>query len=411
MRISCLSVSDQLGGSEAALLNMIAGLKTARPGWDFQVIVPGSGPLKAHLELAGARCSVVRMPAQLACLGESAAIGARPGVGARLILGMRLCATATTLPGYEARLRRALAEFHPHILHTNGFKAHVLGARVRRPHERLVWHLHEYVSPRPVTRRLLQRYAGRCDAILANSASVAADAQCMNADARRMHVVHNAVDLERFSPSGSSLDLDALAGLPPAPAGTIRIGLVAASGRWKGHDIFLDAIRALRPSRPTRGYIIGGALYDTSGSQYSNAELRSMIDARGLAGSVGLTGFLDAAYAMRSLEIVVHASVRPEPFGLVIAEAMAAGRPVITTGEGGAAELVHGGVDAFVTPAGDAHALAAAMARLASDAALRAAIGTRARAAAVARFGQSRMASQLSAVFEAVVREPLAESA
>ena len=54
MRISCISVSDQLGGSEVALTDMIAGLRAARPGWQFQAVLPGSGPLRRRLEAAGA---------------------------------------------------------------------------------------------------------------------------------------------------------------------------------------------------------------------------------------------------------------------------------------------------------------------------------------------------------------------
>ena len=55
---------------------------------------------------------------------------------------------------------------------------------------------------------------------------------------------------------------------------------------------------------------------------------------------MGFTGFVaHSAAAMRTLDVVVHASTEPEPFGLVIAEAMATGRPVIISYSGGAEEL------------------------------------------------------------------------
>ena len=92
MRISWLSVSDQLGGSEIALLEMIGGLRRARPGWEFQVVLPGSGPLRERAEAAGALCSVVPMPRSLARIGESSAIRHRWSAGARVALGLRLCA-------------------------------------------------------------------------------------------------------------------------------------------------------------------------------------------------------------------------------------------------------------------------------------------------------------------------------
>jgi glycosyltransferase involved in cell wall biosynthesis len=262
----------------------------------------------------------------------------------------------------------------------------------------------------------MRRYAGRCDAIVANSASVAADIASIFSTPPPLHVLRNAVDLKVFTPEGPRLDLDALAGLPTAPAGVMRVGLVATFARWKGQEVFLDALQRVPTSRSIRGYIIGGPLYDTSGSQYSRRELEAMIDARNLRSRVGLTGFLDSAPAMRSLDVVVHASSEPEPFGLVIAEAMACGRAVITTAHGGAAELIEAGRDALVAPAGDARALATAIDRLAADPMLRESIGSRARAAAMTRFAPDRMAADLARIFETVGDtvgrlRPLAQSA
>jgi glycosyltransferase involved in cell wall biosynthesis len=199
--------------------------------------------------------------------------------------------------------------------------------------------------------------------------------------------IYNAVNHREFSPDGGALDLDALAGLPPAEAGTVRIGLIATYGRWKGHATFLDAVRRVSPSARCRAYIIGGALYDTAGSQYTRAELEGLIESSGLAGRVGLTGFVDRpAAAMRALDVVVHASTQPEPFGLVIAEGQAAGRAVIVSAAGGAEELVTDGVDALTHAPGDAGGLARAIERLATDGALRTRLGIAARQSAVRRF-------------------------
>ena len=416
MRISWLSVSDQLGGSEVALISMIAGLRDSRPDWQCQVVLPGDGPLRERIEAAGAQCVVVPMPPALARVGESAAIRGRWSAGSTITLGLRLAASAFALPAYEARLARTLSAFRPDIIHTNGFKAHVLGARVRLPRCAVVWHLHEYVSRRPLTRWLLRRYAGRCDAIVANSASVAADVASILGAHTPVYVVRNAVDLTVYTPEGPRLDLDALAGLPPAPADVTRVGLVATFALWKGHETFLDALQRVPASRSIRGYIIGGPLYDSSGSQYSKRELEAMIDARNLRSRAGLTGFLESAPAMRSLDVVVHASSEPEPFGLVIAEAMACGRALITTAHGGAAEIIEADRDALVAPPRDARALATAIDRLAADPKLRESIGSRARAAAMTRFAPERMAADLARIFEttgkiAKPHGPLAQSA
>ena len=97
---------------------------------------------------------------------------------------------------------------------------------------------------------------------------------------------------------------------------------------------------------------------------------------------------------MRALDVVVHASTESEPFGLVIAEAMACARALVTSAAGGAAEIVTPGVDALTHTPGDAEELAHAVARLAADATLRAALGRAAHASARARFDRSRLAAE-----------------
>lgn len=405
MRISCLSVSDQVGGSEVALLGMISSLRRIRPDWEFQVVIPGDGPLGGRVEDVGAACAVVRMPGPLARLGEWSAVSDGWSAGAQMALGLRLCESAAVLPAYESRLRRAVSSFRPDLIHTNGFKAHVLGARLKRE-QSLVWHLHEYVSRRKLSRWLLHRYVDRCDAVIANSESVAADVRASLPAIPPLRVVANGVDLTTFQPAGPRLDLDGLAGMPAAPPDIVRVGLVATFGRWKGHDLFLDAVHRAGSSCRLRGYIIGGPVYDTVNSQYTSQELQAMIDARQLQDRVGLTGFVEPASAMRALDVVVHASTEAEPFGLVIAEAMACGRPVVTTGHGGAAALVTAGHDAIVVPPGDAQALAEAIRRLVDDRRLRDAIGERARESAVQRFAPERMAAEIADVFERATRRP-----
>jgi glycosyltransferase involved in cell wall biosynthesis len=395
MRIAYLSVSDQLGGSEIVLLEMIKGIRRLRPTWTIQVILPGRGPLLDQAEAAGADCVVLPMPASLARLGES---GAGP-----VALAARLVPVALALPAYLHRLRAVVSAGRPTILHTNGFKAHVVGARASGD-SAVVWHMHEYLAGRRLTRSLLARHQRRVSAMLANSQSVAADVTAALQPPLPVHVVHNAVDLKTFAPDGPVEDLDRRAGLSPPARPVVRIGLVATFARWKGHEVFLRALAAMPKDEPVRGYIIGGPVYDTVGSQHTMDELQELANHLGLNGRVGFTGFLPPAPVMRALDIVVHATTRPEPFGLVIAEAMACGRAVITSATGGAAELVDEGVDAVTHLAGDTVSLSACMVRLVRDPEGRRELGLRARAAACRRFDSERLAREVVAVYEAIDR-------
>ncbi len=399
MRIVFISVSDELGGSEIALVEMMAGLRRAQPSWTIGLLLPGPGPLLARAEAAGADCTIVPLPRAIATVGEFAASAAPSRLTARAALGARLIAAAAAVPPYLRRLRTAVRAYQPSIVHTNGFKAHVLGARAAGS-AKLVWHMHEYVGDRAVSRKLLAAHAGRPAAVLANSVSVASDVRRALPNVVSPTVLYNAVDLARFVPVGVMENLDARAGLPPANGPVVRVGLIATFARWKGHEVFLRAIAALPSSVPVRGYVIGEPLYATAGSQYDLAELRRLATDLGVAGRVGFTGYLPAAAAMRALDVVVHASTRPEPFGLVIAEAMACGRATIVSAAGGAAELVEPEVDALTHAPGDDAELARQIARLAGDPALRRTLGERAHATAKRRFDPKRLATELAQIYE-----------
>ena len=101
---------------------------------------------------------------------------------------------------------------------------------------------------------------------------------------------------------------------------------------------------------------------------------------------------------MSELDILVHCSVTPEPFGQVVLEGMAAGLAVIATAAGGPAELITGGVDGILTRPGDAGELAAALRRLQEDSGLRTQLGAAAQRRS-SEFTPERAAQQLLGVF------------
>ena len=390
-----LTTSAGLGGAETSLLTLLSALRRREPSWQLTVIAPADGPLLERARAVGVETAVLPFPAAIASQGEPRMA---PSGAARARVVMRLLTALGALPGYLWRLRGELRARRPTVVHTMGIKAHIAAALALPADARLVWHLHEYISPRAATARLLRALAGRPAAIVANSDSVVQDASRV-LPGRPLRRIYNAVDLRAFTPEGPALDLAALSGLPP-DVGSVRIGLVATFGRWKGHEVFLRAIARLHGTMPVRAYVIGGSLYETEGSQRSLAELERMARDLGIAGCVGFTGYVaDVPGTLRALDIVVHASTSPEPFGMVIAEAMAAGRAVVAVADGGSRELFEEGIDALGHRIGDTSDLADRLARLVQDGALRASLGAAARASAERRFPASRMAEEFRAVY------------
>jgi glycosyltransferase involved in cell wall biosynthesis len=243
MRLMYFNPTGQLGGAETSLLAVLSSVRRAEPSWPLHLVMTADGPLKAAAAALGVTATVLPLPESIAALGEH---GAR-GAGGYLRLTARAARASISVPAYVAEIRRAIRSFRPDVIHTNGLKMHLLAAWAS-PSVPLMWHLHDYLGPRPLTAALLRWSAPRCAAVIANSMSVAADARDAIRGGVPVVAVYNAVDLDRFSPSGGCADLDRLAGLPGASAGTVRVGLLGTFARWKGHEIFLRALRSCRPT-------------------------------------------------------------------------------------------------------------------------------------------------------------------
>jgi glycosyltransferase involved in cell wall biosynthesis len=403
MKVLYLNPIAQLGGAEASLLDMLASLRAVEPGWSLRLILGEDGPLVSRASKLGVQTVVLPFPETLAHLGDAGAGGPAGHNLSRAALIRDMLKASPAILAYVRRLRREIREFNPDLIHTNGFKMHVLSAWAKPRRVPLIWHVHDYLSARPLMARAMRRLKGRCAMVLANSKSVAEDVRAVCASGLAVETIYNGIDVESFSPFGKSLDLDALAGLPPAQPETVRVGLLASLALWKGHRTFLEALSLLPTHLPIRGYIMSGALYRTNGSQDSLEELKDLAARLGIMGRVGFTGFLDQpAAAVRALDIVVHASTQPEPFGLVIAEGMACGRAVIISEAGGAAELFEAEINGLGHPPGDAATLAERIARLATDRSLRARLGAAGRATAEQRFDRARLAAELIPLYHRV---------
>ena len=175
-------------------------------------------------------------------------------------------------------------------------------------------------------------------------------------------------------------------------------GIVGRIIQWKGQLEFLEAAFLVLARIPDAVAIVVGDNAD-DGEEYL-ALVRERVRTAGMDARVRFTGFVSdtrPVYAM--LDVLVHSSIEPEPFGLVITEAMAAGVPVVAADRGAPPEIIADGVDGFLRDPSDAPSVAEAIVTLLSDPALRRTIGERGRATVRDRYDPERYARSVEEVW------------
>jgi len=386
VRILFLNPGARLGGAERSLLDWMAALRRHAEAAELALTVSEDGPLVEEARRLGGRCHVLPMPRGLERVG-----GQRdPQVREKAI-------AAVLAAGYAVKLRRLVVKLAPTVVHSNGVKFHLLSALAVPSRTPLVWHVRDYLGLRHTIAPALKLASRRVTRAVAVSYGVERDLRAL-LPGLTVATIHAGIDTDWFCPGATDGELlDALATRPSPEPGALRIGLVGTFAHWKGHGLFFEAIARLaqRTDLPAMHfYVIGGAIYRTANSQVGTEDLSASIARLGIGGMVSSVPFqAEMPDLYRALDIVVHASTAPEPFGRTVAEAMACGRPVVCTDATGVRELFLGG-DAVEFRRGAAQALADAIAALAGDGPRRAALGCAARATAQRQFSLDRLAPQ-----------------
>lgn len=384
MKILFGSVLGQMGGAERVLLDLIRQIRKLRPKWELHLAALQTGPLTEAAEKCGVRIHTRLGSPFLTNSGET---------------GFRLRALGGAL-SWIFFLRRLLYRLQPDLVQANGLKMQTLLSWAR-PRQPVIWHLHDAWDRRPRAAQLVRWTISPTVRPVANSHFTAQS--FAKVSGHPAQVILNGVDLHEFCVEGERLDLDQLVGWPRPKEPVVRIGLVATFARWKGHDLFLEAAARLCGNAALRFYVIGAPIYQTRGSQWSREELERKIAAHGLAQRCGLTGFVEnVPAALRALDIVVHASTEPEPFGLAVAQAMACSRAVIASRAGGVTELFAEGVEACAFTPGRGDELAVLLESLAGDGARRALLGRQARERMERDFSLERFGREWVDFYESV---------
>jgi glycosyltransferase involved in cell wall biosynthesis len=219
--------------------------------------------------------------------------------------------------------------------------------------DRLVWWQHEITAGHWLDRcaTVLPALAVGC------SSSAAAHAQARLRPSRRTFVVAPGTRVPPLGSVPAPLEL---------PKDVPIVGIVGRLQPWKGQDRLLRAQRRLRSDgQRMHTIIVGGDAHGLS-SEYA-ASLPALVSELGLEDAVTLTGQVpDAGPYIERMDIMVNAS-DPEPFGIVLLEAMARGVAVVAVASGGPLEIVEDGSSGALAASGEPEALAQALAPLLSS--------------------------------------------
>ena len=259
------------------------------------------------------------------------------------------------------------------------------------------WWVHGYSPNDPLEGHaiaLAQQFLG-ANALFANSEFTARMLRQGFPEHPAIRVVRPGVDLEAScpAPEAGARARQALGIASDEPVA----GIFGRLQRWKGQHVFLQAAaRLVSRGVPGRFLVVGDSMFGIE-PEYAE-ELRRFVETSSLGDRVLFLGQRrDVNELMNACDVGVHASIEAEPWGLVVAEAMAAGRAVIASAAGGPLEMIDNGRTGLLVTPGEPSALAQAIEGLLNRTERRRSIGEAARQHARENFGAVRSAEIMSA--------------
>jgi glycosyltransferase involved in cell wall biosynthesis len=216
--------------------------------------------------------------------------------------------------------------------------------------------------------------------------------------ADNIRVLYDGLDPASVQPRVSPAELRAQWQVAPDQA---VVGIVGNIREWKGQETVVRALIEVVKRRDVVCFFVGAA---TQGDKPYEEKLKRLVAEAGIERNVRWTGYQrDPASYMQMMSIVIHGSLQPEPFGMVVLEAMAQRKPVIGSGAGGVVEIVVEGETGYTFPPGDSATLAARLLDLLGDPARAAAMGERGFARLQSAFTMDRYMADIHRLYEAIL--------
>ena len=362
------NVDGTVGGSYFSLLYLVSNLDRSR--FDPTVVFAADTALMPQFHAAGVR-TAIRPMAPASRLGGAA--GRLVSKVINFWTGMVL--EPIRLAAYLRRERIDLVHLNNSIVRNHSWMVGAMLARIP-----CITHERGINERFPLRARLLAR---RLSAVICISAAVRQNFVDRGLGGLRLVTIHNGLDPETMRPNRSAAEIRSELGLGPERR---LVGMIGNIKQWKGQTVVIRAIGLLRDTFPDLICVFVG---DSSPADAAyGREVEALIDELGLRGRIVITGYrTDVADHVAALEVQIHASIAPEPFGRVLLEAMALSKPLVASGGGAVPEIVTDGETGLLFAPGDAGSLATALGSLLADPA---------RAVSMGRAGRLRLEKEFS---------------
>ncbi len=351
--ILVIDSASEIGGAEIFLLRFLERLDKIKYIPQF-LLLQKWGSLSDELSKRGYQITNVSMDFSTWRKGQS-----KFNTLELVILGIR---SIPQLFQVLFRLKRMKVD----IIQTSCNKSHIfgtiLGFLTGIP---VLWTLHDFISKEHFSfplRKLLVSFSFFADRIIAFSDAANRKFVCEGAASEKIVTIHHGIDADSFRGEAAGNIRNEL-GISEKKKIVTVIGRISY---WKGQEYLIKGIPKIIEQFPDSIFLfIGDTLF---GERAVKQKLEELIRYEGLKDYCIMTGWRkDIPDILKETDILVHTSSKPEPFGLVLLEGMAMGKPIVATDAGGVPEIIVNGATGILVKPADSSAIAEAVIYLLSN--------------------------------------------
>jgi len=343
MRILFLNQTAHIGGAEKVLLHLARELVSR--GHYIALGAPGRGPLVNLAASHGIICEEVPIPK----------VTRRNCNPFKMVFDLWSCVRSAL------QIRRVINKHDIKLIHANHLRAifPLIVGQIKLP---IIWQVHDVFRDKWPNRQLLAIVGKRVKRAICVSEFVKRNLLELGFPAEKRRIVYNAIEPVQTLESKAKV-----LGRLGIPQKAKIVGSIGQIVHWKGQHILVEAAPRIIAAHPSTCFVVVGKAFPGEGEWYEK-ELKRRVKEAGLSDRFYFVGFRqDVLSIMSILDVLVHTSVRPDPFPTVLLEGLTVGAAIVTTRVGGVPEIIEDRKNGVLIKPDNPDELAAAVIELLDD--------------------------------------------